>query len=33
MLSIIDKFTRKCLAIRVSRRLKSTDLAYALADL
>jgi putative transposase len=33
MLNIIDEFTRECLAIRVSRRLKSTDVIDTLADL
>jgi putative transposase len=30
---IIDEFSRECLAIRVSRRLKSTDVIDTLADL
>jgi putative transposase len=33
MLNIIDEFTHECLAIRVSRRLKSIDVIDALADL
>jgi putative transposase len=33
MLNIIDEFTHECLAIRVSRRLKSVDVIDALADL
>ena len=33
MLNIIDEFTRECLAIRVSRRLKSIDVIDALSDL
>jgi len=33
MLNIIDEFTRECLAIRVSRRLRSTDVIDVLADL
>jgi len=33
MLCIIDEFTRESLAIRVARRLRSTDVIEALADL
>ena len=33
MLNIIDEFTRECLAIRVDRRLKSTDVIDVLSDL
>ena len=33
MLNIIDEFTRECLAIRVSRRLKAVDVIDALTDL
>src|SRR5437667_12828190 len=33
MLNIIDEFTHECLAIRVSRRLKSIDVIHALRDL
>jgi transposase InsO family protein len=33
MLNIIDEFTHECLAIRVSRRLKSFDVIDALSDL
>ncbi len=33
MLNIVDEFTRECLAIRVNRRLKSTDVIDVLADL
>jgi putative transposase len=33
MLNVIDEFTRECLAIRVSRKLKSTDVIDTLADL
>jgi putative transposase len=33
MLNIIDEFTHACLAIRVSRRLKSIDVIDALSDL
>src|SRR5205814_4799568 len=33
MLNIIDEFTHECLAIRVSRRLKSSDVIDALSDL
>ena len=33
MLCIIDEFTRESLAIRVARRLNSTDVIEALADL
>lgn len=33
MLNVIDEFTRECLAIRVSRRLKATDVIDVLSDL
>ena len=33
MLTVIDEYTRKCLAIRVSRSLKSHDVLDALSDL
>jgi putative transposase len=33
MLNIIDEFTRECLAIRVDRRLKSSNVIDVLADL
>ena len=33
MLNVIDEFTRECLAIRVNRKLKSTDVIHALSDL
>ena len=33
MLNIVDEFTRECLAIRVNRKLKSTDVIDVLADL
>ncbi len=33
MLNVIDEFTRECLAIRVDRRLKSTDVIDVLSDL
>ena len=33
MLDVIDEFTRECLAIRVDRRLKSTDVIDVLSDL
>jgi len=33
MLCIIDKFTRRCLAIVVARRLRSDDVLHCLADL
>ena len=33
MLNIVDEFTRECLAIRVSRRLKAVDVIDALTDL
>ena len=33
MLNIIDEFTRECLAIRVDRKLKSTDVIDVLSDL
>jgi putative transposase len=33
MLNIIDEFTRECLAIRVSRKLKSVDVIDVLSDL
>jgi putative transposase len=32
MLNVIDEFTHECLAIRVSRRLKSIDVIDALAS-
>jgi transposase InsO family protein len=33
MLNVIDEFTRECLAIRINRKLKSSDVIDALADL
>jgi transposase InsO family protein len=33
MLNVIDEFTRECLAIRVDRRLNSTDVIDVLSDL
>jgi hypothetical protein len=33
MLNIIDEFTRECLAIRVNRKLNSTDVIGVLSDL
>lgn len=33
MLNVIDEFTRECLAIRVARRLRSTDVIDVLSDL
>jgi transposase InsO family protein len=33
MLNIVDEFTRECLAIRINRRLNSTDVIDVLADL
>jgi len=33
MLNIIDEFTRECLAIRINRKLNSTDVVDALSDL
>ena len=33
MLNVIDEFTRECLAIRVARRLSSTDVIDVLSDL
>jgi putative transposase len=33
MLNIIDEFTRECLAIRVSRKLKAVDVINVLSDL
>ena len=33
MLNVIDEFTRECLAIKVSRRLNSTDVIDVLSDL
>ena len=33
MLNIIDEFTRECLAIRIDRKLKSTDVIDVLSDL
>jgi hypothetical protein len=32
MLTLIDKYTRECLAIRVARRLGSYEIIEALAD-
>jgi putative transposase len=33
MLNLIDEFTRECLAIRVARKLKATDVVDVLSDL
>ena len=33
MLTVIDEYTRECLAIQVARRLRSDDVLYCLADL
>ena len=33
LLAIIDEYTRVCLAIRVARRIRSTDVMLALAEL
>ena len=33
MLNIIDEFTHECLAIRISRKLRSTDVIDVLSDL
>ena len=33
MLTVIDEYTRACLAIRVGRRIRSTDVIVALAEL
>jgi putative transposase len=33
MLNVVDEYTRECLAIRVGRRLKATDVIDVLADL
>ena len=33
MLNVIDEVTRECLAIRVSRKLKSLDVIDVLSDL
>ena len=33
MLNVIDEFTRECLAIRVSRKLKALDVIDVLSDL
>jgi transposase InsO family protein len=33
MLNVIDEFTRECLAIRVARKLKATDVIDVLSDL
>ena len=33
MLTVIDEFTRECLAIEVSRRLRSDDVLHVLTDL
>jgi len=30
---VIDEFTRECLAIRINRKLKSTDVIDLLSDL
>jgi putative transposase len=32
MLNIIDEFSRECLAIRINRKLKATDVIEALSD-
>jgi transposase InsO family protein len=33
MLNVVDEFTRQCLAIRVDRHLRSTDVIDVLSDL
>src|SRR6187455_2970540 len=33
MLNVIDEFTRECLAIRIDRKLRSTDVIDVLSDL
>lgn len=33
MLNLIDEFSRECLAIRIDRRLRSTDVIDVLSDL
>ena len=33
MLNLVDEFTRECLAIRIDRRLRSTDVIDVLSDL
>ena len=33
LLTVVDEYTRECLAIRVARRMTSHDVLYALADL
>ena len=33
MLNVIDEFTRECLAIRIDRKLKSTNVIDVLSDL
>ena len=33
MLNVIDEFTRECLAIRINRKLNSTDVIDVLSDL
>ena len=33
MLNVIDEFTRECLAIRVKRKLRSTDVIDVLSEL
>lgn len=33
MLNVIDEYTHECLAIRVARRLRSTDIIDVLSDL
>ncbi len=33
MLNVIDEFTRECLAIRINRKFKSSDVIDVLSDL
>ena len=33
MLTVIDEYTRECLVIRIGRRIRSTDVIVALAEL
>lgn len=33
MLNVVEEFTRECLAIRINRKLKSSDVIDILADL
>jgi hypothetical protein len=33
MLTVMDEYTRKCLAIKVARRIRSDDVLHTLTDL